>query len=116
MGCFLRDGGLSFGQAKTPRQPVIDIHMHSESLGNLKSFGPNPVTDAKAPASVEEHVRQTLLMMGLMSCGVRSVGAETPSQFFHELEIAPLHYGVTVLHVSGLLPPGRCCGECLSIV
>jgi len=44
VGCFLRDGGLSFGQAKTPRQPVIDVHLHSVSLANLKRFGPNPVT------------------------------------------------------------------------
>jgi len=41
---FCAMAGLSFGQAKTPRQPVIDVHLHSESLANLKRFGPNPVT------------------------------------------------------------------------
>ncbi len=55
--------GLSFGQPDAPRQPVIDVHLHSESLANLKSWGPNPVTGEKAPESVEEHVRQTLSMM-----------------------------------------------------
>ncbi len=55
--------GLSSGQAQAPRQPVIDVHLHSESLANLKSRGPNPVTGEKAPESVEEHVRQTLSMM-----------------------------------------------------
>jgi len=60
---FFAIAGLSFGQAKAPHQPIIDIHLHSESLANLKTRGPNPVTGEKAPASVEEHVRQTLSMM-----------------------------------------------------
>ena len=60
---FFAMAGLSYGQAKTPRQPVIDIHLHSESLASLKSWGPNPVTGEKAPVSVEEHIRQTLSMM-----------------------------------------------------
>jgi hypothetical protein len=36
--------GLSYGQAKAPRPPVIDVHLHSESLANLKAWGPNPWT------------------------------------------------------------------------
>jgi hypothetical protein len=44
-------------QTETPRQPVIDVHLHSESLEELQSWGPNPVTGKKAPASVEEHIR-----------------------------------------------------------
>jgi len=60
---FVAMAGVSFGQAKAPRQPVIDIHLHSESLAFLKNLGPNPVTGEKAPASVEEHIRQTLSMM-----------------------------------------------------
>jgi hypothetical protein len=57
---------FSFARQKpdeTPRQPVIDVHMHSESLGNLKSWGPNPATGKEAPASVEEHIKQTLAAM-----------------------------------------------------
>ncbi len=60
---FFAMAGLSFGQVRTPRQPIIDVHLHSESLAFLKHFGPNPVTGEKAPASVEEHIRQTLSMM-----------------------------------------------------
>ena len=41
---FFSITALSFGQAKTPHQPIIDVHLHSESLANLKRFGPNPVT------------------------------------------------------------------------
>ncbi len=60
---FLAMAGLSFGQAKPARQPIIDVHLHSMSLGFLKSLGPNPVTGKEAPASVEEHIRETLSMM-----------------------------------------------------
>jgi predicted TIM-barrel fold metal-dependent hydrolase len=52
---------LSCGQAKPSRQPVIDVHLHSVSLANLKDWGPNPVTGKKAPESVEEHIKQTLM-------------------------------------------------------
>jgi len=55
--------GLTFGQAEIQRKPIIDVHMHSESLSNLKEWGPNPVSGLKAPESVEEHIKQTLLMM-----------------------------------------------------
>jgi hypothetical protein len=57
---------FSFARQKpdeTPRQPIIDVHMHSESLKNLKNWGPNPVTGKEAPASVEEHIKQTLAAM-----------------------------------------------------
>jgi len=33
--------GVSCGQAKPSRQPVIDVHLDSESLENLKNWGPN---------------------------------------------------------------------------
>ncbi len=55
--------GVSCGQAKPSRQPVIDVHLHSESFENLKNWGPNPVTGKKAPESVEEHIKQTLAEM-----------------------------------------------------
>jgi len=54
---------LSCGRPKAARQPVIDVHLHSESLANLKDWGPNPVTGKKAPESVEEHINQTLAEM-----------------------------------------------------
>jgi hypothetical protein len=55
--------GLSFGPAKVQRQPIIDVHLHSESMADLRDWGPNPVTGKKAPESVEEHIRQTLAAM-----------------------------------------------------
>jgi uncharacterized protein len=60
---FFVVASLAFGQTKTPRQPIIDVHLHSESLANLKDWGPNPVTGKKAPESVEEHIQQTLAEM-----------------------------------------------------
>ncbi len=41
---FLSMASLSFGQARPRRQPVIDVHLHAESLAFLKNMGPNPVT------------------------------------------------------------------------
>ncbi len=55
--------GLTFGQTEIQRQPIIDVHLHSESLANLKNWGPNPVTGEKAPESVAEHIKRTLSMM-----------------------------------------------------
>ena len=79
---FFAIAGLSFGQAKAPHQPIIDIHLHSESLANLKTRGPNPVTGEKAPASVEEHVRQTLSMMSRYNIvlGIASGDLDTVEQ------------------------------------
>lgn len=55
--------GLTFGQANKPRQPILDVHLHSERLANLKDWGPNLVTGREAPESVEEHIKQTLAEM-----------------------------------------------------
>jgi predicted TIM-barrel fold metal-dependent hydrolase len=60
---FFAVAGLTLGQEKSPRQPVIDVHLHSHSLSDLKNFGPNPVTGAKPLESIEEHIKQTLWMM-----------------------------------------------------
>ena len=75
--------GLTFGQAKAPRQPVIDVHLHSESLLNLKNWGPNPVTGKKAPESVEEHIKQTLAAMDRYNIvlGIASGDLETAEHF-----------------------------------
>jgi predicted TIM-barrel fold metal-dependent hydrolase len=60
---FLFSAGLTFGQAETKRLPIIDVHLHSQSLEELTSAGPNPVTGKKAPESITEHIRQTLAEM-----------------------------------------------------
>jgi predicted TIM-barrel fold metal-dependent hydrolase len=80
---FFVMAGLSCGQAKAPRQPIIDIHLHSESLANLKNWGPNPVTGKKAPESVEEHIKQTLAVMDRYNIvlGLASGDLETVEQF-----------------------------------
>jgi uncharacterized protein len=80
---FLLAAGLAFGQGRAAHQPVIDVHLHSESLANLKSWGPNPVTGKKAPESVEEHIRQTLAAMDRYNIvlGIASGDLETVEQF-----------------------------------
>jgi len=55
--------GFAFCQAEVQQQPIIDVHLHSESLQDLKDWGPNPVTGAKASESVAGHIKQTLAMM-----------------------------------------------------
>jgi predicted TIM-barrel fold metal-dependent hydrolase len=77
---FFAVASVAFGQAKAPRQPIIDVHLHSVSLANLKDWGLNPVTGKKAPESVEEHIRQTLaemdrynIVLGIVSGDLESV-------------------------------------------
>jgi predicted TIM-barrel fold metal-dependent hydrolase len=79
---FLLTTGLTFGHAEAKRQPIIDVHLHSESLANLKDWGPNPVTGKKAPESVAEHIRQTLAMMDRYNIvlGIASGDLETVEQ------------------------------------
>ena len=60
---FSAVSGFAFGQARLPRQPVIDVHMHSQSLSDLEHYGPNPVTGEKRLESVEAHIKQILSMM-----------------------------------------------------
>lgn len=45
------------------RPPIIDVHLHAMGVEAPRSFGPNPITHAQPPASVEEHVRRTLAEM-----------------------------------------------------
>jgi uncharacterized protein len=80
---FLAVAGLTFGQAKIQRQPIIDVHLHSESLANLKDWGPNPVTGKRAPESVEEHIKQTLAEMDRYNIvlGIVSGSLEEVEQF-----------------------------------
>jgi predicted TIM-barrel fold metal-dependent hydrolase len=80
---FFVMAGLTSGQAKIQRQPIIDVHLHSESLSNLKDWGPNPVTRKKAPESVEEHIKQTLAVMDRYNIvlGIVSGDLESVEQF-----------------------------------
>jgi len=79
---FFVVAGLTFGQAKTERQPIIDVHLHSESLENIKTWGPNPVTGKRAPESVEEHIKQTLAEMDRYNIvlGIATGDLETAEQ------------------------------------
>ncbi len=79
---FLATAVLTFGQAETPRQPIIDVHLHSESLAHLKNWGPNPVTREKAPETVEEHIKQTLAAMDRYNIvlGIATGDLETAEQ------------------------------------
>jgi hypothetical protein len=56
---FFAISGFTFGQVKIQRQPVIDVHMHSQSLPDFEHYGPNPVTGEKPLESVEAHIKQT---------------------------------------------------------
>lgn len=50
-------------QQQANRPPVIDVHLHALGVEALRNFGPNPVTRAAPPVSVEQHVRRTLAEM-----------------------------------------------------
>jgi predicted TIM-barrel fold metal-dependent hydrolase len=69
-------------QAEVQQQPIIDVHLHSESLAALKEGWPNPVTGGKPPASVEEHIKQTLSAMKRYNIvlGIASGDLETVEQ------------------------------------
>jgi hypothetical protein len=54
---------LSYGQPKTPRPPIIDVHLHSASDSALKGDWPDPVPGISKPATAREHTQQTLAMM-----------------------------------------------------
>ncbi|HEY0670991.1 MAG TPA: amidohydrolase family protein [Longimicrobiales bacterium] len=58
-------GWPQLAQAQQPpsRPPVIDVHLHAMGVEALRNFGPNPITRAAPPRSVEEHVRRTLAEM-----------------------------------------------------
>lgn len=77
---LLLTAGLNSCRSDIHRQPAIDVHMHSQSLEDLKNAGPNPVTGQKAPESVAEHMKQTLaemdrynVVLGIVSGGLEEV-------------------------------------------
>ena len=100
---------LFCGRAKTQPLPVIDVHLHSESLANLKDWGPNPVTGKKAPESVEEHIKQTLaemdrynIVLGLASGDLETV--EKLRQAAPDRIWAGLSYGIPGHPIETLRP------------
>jgi len=98
---------LSCGQPKDARQPIIDVHLHSESLQDLKSGGPNPVTGKEAPESVQEHIARTLaemsrynIVLGLVWGSLEEVEEfvrSAPDRFW-----AGLYHGIPGLDVGSL--------------
>jgi len=50
-------------QQQTRRPPIIDVHLHAMGEYALRNFGPNPITHAAPPGSVEEHIRRTVAEM-----------------------------------------------------
>jgi predicted TIM-barrel fold metal-dependent hydrolase len=55
--------GLALTQQQPIRPPIIDVHLHALGVEALRSFGPNPITHAAPPGSLEENVRRTLAEM-----------------------------------------------------
>ena len=60
---------LSFGPVASDAQdssrplPIIDVHLHSHSLADLKENGSNPASGMQPLQSVEEHIQKTLEAM-----------------------------------------------------
>jgi len=54
---------LAFAQQQPARPPIIDVHLHALGVKALRSMGPNPITRAAPPDSIEERVRRTLAEM-----------------------------------------------------
>ena len=45
------------------RGPIIDVHLHAETLESLAKPAPNPATGQMSPKTVEEHMRRSLEIM-----------------------------------------------------
>ena len=108
-GVFFVVAGLTFGQVKIQREPIIDVHLHSESLVDLQSWGPNPVTGKKAPVSVKEHIQQTLaemdrynIVLGIVSGSLEEV--EKFRQYAPDRIWAGPYHGIPGLNIESLRP------------
>ncbi|HSQ31472.1 MAG TPA: amidohydrolase family protein [Gemmatimonadaceae bacterium] len=64
-------------QQQTRRQPIIDVHLHAMGEYALRTFGPNPVTHAAPPGSVEEHIQRTVAEMQKHNVVLGIVGGTT---------------------------------------
>jgi len=76
----------SLGQDAGRRLPIIDVHLHSHSLADLKEAGPNPVSGVQPLQSVEEHIRKTLEPMKRYNSifGVASDQADSLFTYFKD--------------------------------
>jgi predicted TIM-barrel fold metal-dependent hydrolase len=91
------------------RLPVIDVHLHSYSLADLRENGPNPVSGVQPLQSVEEHIRKTLesmkryhIVLGIVSGNLESVEqfrASAPDRIW-----AGPSYGIPGLDIESLRP------------
>lgn len=68
---------LALSQQQTSRAPIIDVHLHAMGEFALRTFGPNPITHAAPPGSVEEHVRRTVAEMQKHNVVLGLVGGTT---------------------------------------
>lgn len=69
---------LAIAQQPASRPPIIDVHLHALGVEALRSFGPNPVTRAAPPGSVDELVRRTLAEMQKYNVVLGIVGGSSP--------------------------------------
>ena len=70
----------SLAQDAGRRLPIIDVHLHSYRLADLRENGPNPISGVQPLQSVEEHIRKTLesmkrynIVLGIVSGNLESV-------------------------------------------
>jgi len=72
----------SLAQDAGRRLPIIDVHLHSHSMADLKENGPNPVSGIQPLQSSEEHIRKTLASMELYNIvlGIASGSIESVEQ------------------------------------
>jgi len=54
---------LLLSQQQPVRPPIIDVHLHAFSVEVLRTWGPNPISHAAPPGSVEENVRRAVAEM-----------------------------------------------------
>jgi predicted TIM-barrel fold metal-dependent hydrolase len=53
----------SYAQGSGRLPPIIDVHLHAQSSGDLAENGPNPVSGVPPLQSAEEHIQKTLEAM-----------------------------------------------------
>ncbi|HSQ32454.1 MAG TPA: amidohydrolase family protein [Gemmatimonadaceae bacterium] len=68
---------LAPAQQRTQPLPIIDVHLHAMSAEELRTLGPNPITRAAPPSSIEEHVRRTVEEMKKHNVVLGIVGGRT---------------------------------------
>lgn len=79
---------LALAQEQPGRLPIIDVHLHALGVEALRAFGPNPITRAAPPGSVEEHVQRTLAEMRRYNVVIGIVGGSSMSPGNSKEEVA----------------------------